>query len=173
MAIDEQAIQRLLDKDAIREATLRYTRGIDRHDDDLVVQAYHAGATDDHGPYGGDPAGLARFAHEQHSQHWDVHHHYITNQTIDVDGDTAHAETYYLASLRRKDGTIDMFGGRYIDRLERRNETWAIAERACLTEWGGQLLVSETQTNLETYLQGSWDRNDISYQRPLALSRLP
>ncbi len=49
MEIDPTEIRKLLDKEAIREASLRYTRGIDRHDDDLAAQAYHPDATDDLG----------------------------------------------------------------------------------------------------------------------------
>ncbi|MFB9858751.1 hypothetical protein [Paenarthrobacter aurescens] len=58
MAIDETALQRLLDKEAIREASLKYTRGIDRHDDDILRQVYHPDARDDHGEYIGSAEGL-------------------------------------------------------------------------------------------------------------------
>src|SRR3546814_9393801 len=51
MDIDAAELRKLLDKEAIREASLRYTRGIDRHDDEIMAQAYHPNATDDHGAY--------------------------------------------------------------------------------------------------------------------------
>jgi hypothetical protein len=173
MDIDAAELRRLLDKEAIREASLRYTRGIDRHDDDLMAQAYHPTATDDHGGYIGDPAGFIRHAHNTHSRNWDVHHHYIMNQTIDLDGDNAHVETYFLATLRRKDGPIDMVGGRYVDRFERIDGRWAVADRACLVEWNGELAKTETTMDPDLFIRGSWDRTDISYQRPLRLNRPP
>lgn len=168
---EEMALRRLLDKEAIREAALLYTRGIDRHDDDIMARAYHADATDDHGAYIGDPAGFIVHAREGHSRNWDVHHHYIMNQTIDLEGDTAHVETYFLATLRRKAGPIDMVGGRYVDRFEKREGRWAVADRACLVEWNGELSATEASMDPDLFLQGSWDRDDISYQRPLRLDR--
>jgi len=171
MDIDAAAIQRLLDKEAIREASLRYTRGIDRHDDEIMAQAYHPDATDDHGGYIGDPAGFIAHSKKAHSGAWNVHHHYIGNQTIDLDGDTAHVETYFLAALRRKTGPIDMVGGRYVDRFERREGRWAIADRVCLVEWNGELQPAKTPADPALYMQGAWDRTDVSYQRPLKMTR--
>lgn len=58
MNLDLTKLQRLLDKDEIREVILRYTRGVDRHDDATIASAYHPDATDDHGPYIGNREGL-------------------------------------------------------------------------------------------------------------------
>ncbi len=171
MEIDPAEIRRLLDKEAIREASLHYTRGIDRHDDDIMAQAYHPDATDDHGAYIGDPAGFIAHAGKTHARNWDVHHHYITNQTIDLDGDTAHVETYFLAVLKRKSGPVDMVGGRYVDRFERREGRWAVADRVCLVEWNGELKSTEMTMDPDLFLHGRWDRSDVSYQRPLTLTR--
>ena len=171
MNIDPQEIRRLLDKEAIREALLKYTRGIDRHDDELMAAAYHADATDDHGAYIGGPAGFIRHANGTHSKNWTVHHHFISNQTIEVEGDSAHAETYFLATLRRKTGPIDIVAGRYVDRLERRDGRWAIAARACLVEWNGELAPTQTTMDPNLFLHGTWDKTDPSYQRPLTLNR--
>ena len=171
MNIDPQEIRRLLDKEAIREALLRYTRGIDRHDDELMAAAYHPDATDDHGAYIGGPEGFIRHANGTHSKNWTVHHHFISNQTIDIEGDSAHAETYFLATLRRKTGPIDIVAGRYVDRLERRDGRWAIAARACLVEWNGELAATQTTMDPNLFLRGTWDKTDPSYQRPLTLNR--
>jgi hypothetical protein len=91
-----------------------------------------------------------------------MHHHYTTNQTIDLECDTAHVET---------DGAIDLAGGRYIDRFERREGRWAIADRACLVEWMGELPRASGTVDLDRFPRGTWDRTDISYQRPLKLIR--
>ena len=42
--IDESAIRRLLDRQEIWDALLSYTRGMDRLDRNLVINAYHADA---------------------------------------------------------------------------------------------------------------------------------
>jgi SnoaL-like domain len=171
VSIDSKRIAALLDKEEIREASLRYTRGIDRHDDELMAQAYHPDATDDHGGYIGSPAGFIQHAGDVHTRHWTVHHHFIANQTIELDGDHAHVETYFLATLRRKDGIIDMVGGRYIDRFERRHGRWAVADRVCLVEWNGELAKSQASIDPDLFVNGTRDRSDPSYQRPLELNR--
>ncbi|MCW1383619.1 nuclear transport factor 2 family protein [Novosphingobium sp. KCTC 2891] len=167
---DMHALQRLIDKDAIREASLRYTRGIDRHDVELALAAYHSDATDDHGTFIGDPPGFVRYANDVHARNWVQHQHYVTNQTIDLDGDTAHGETYFLATLQRPDGTVDLVGGRYVDRFDKREGCWAVADRACLVEWTGELPAGG-KVDASIFLSGSQDKSDISYARPLRLHR--
>jgi hypothetical protein len=171
MPIDEAALQRLLDREAIREASLRYTRGIDRHDPEILARAYHPDAIDDHGAYIGGPTGFIHYANEVHARNWVSHHHYVTNQTIDLVGDSAHVETYFLAALRRPSGTVDMVGGRYVDRFERREGIRAVAERACLVEWNGELPSTTAAMDPDLFLRGTWDRSDLSYKRPLSLDR--
>jgi hypothetical protein len=64
-----------------------------------------------------------------------------------------------------------MVGGRYVDRFEKRDGRWAVADRACLVEWNGELARTETAMDPDLFIHGSWDRSDISYQRPLKLDR--
>jgi hypothetical protein len=69
--------------------------------------------------------------------------HAISNLLIDVEADTAQAETYCQAyheidgpMADDGDGRIEMVvGGRYLDRLERRGGTWRIAERTYVMDW--------------------------------------
>jgi len=46
--------------EAIRQAALRYCRGVDRLDPELMLSAYHDGATDDHGIFSGPAAAPRR-----------------------------------------------------------------------------------------------------------------
>jgi hypothetical protein len=168
--IDNERLRRLLDKEDIRETFLKYTRGIDRHDDDLAAEAYHDDANDDHGTFIGSPRDLFKHAKALHKSLWVGHHHYVTNQTIDLDGDVAHVETYLMVAAKRSDGTIDLSGGRYVDRFDRRDGRWAITERICMPEWGGELVRQDFSIG-DLFIQGSWDRGDPSYQRPLRVTR--
>ena len=164
------AVQRLLDRAAIEECLLRYTRGLDRHDSELVVSAFHPDALDTHGTFEGGPQDVAAWANEQHGLRWVAHQHYITNTTVDIDGDVAHTDTYYLIVLRRNDGTgQDLMGGRYVDRFERRAGDWRIARRVVTNEWIGEVGGGRErmQSLLDVYIAPRWDREDISYQRPL------
>lgn len=167
MSSMQDNISRLLDKEAIRDALLDYSRGIDRHDVEIMARAYHDDATDDHGSFNGTASGFIEYANEIHAAGFLSHQHYIGNHMIDLDGNSAHVETYFLASLRRKDGAVMLVGGRYIDRLERRDSTWAIAHRCALIEWAGDLVNSDFTARLAMDDRSTWDRSDLSYRRPL------
>jgi hypothetical protein len=57
--------------EAIRQAVLRYCRGVDRLDAELMLSAYHDGATDDHGVFAGSAADLcARVVRSQLDTWW-------------------------------------------------------------------------------------------------------
>jgi hypothetical protein len=68
-----------------------------------------------------------------------------------------------------RDGkTATLIGGRYLDRLERRDGAWRIALRRCTIEWtlngDGSLLHSGA---FEGFVKATWDKSDPSYTRPL------
>jgi hypothetical protein len=163
-------LQELRDLEAIRDCSLRYARGLDRHDEEMYASPYHQDAIDRHGAFLGRrddfvPWGLSLLASE-----WDAHTHYITNIRVDIDGDTAHSESYVLFVQRRRDGgSHDVGGGRYIDRLERRDGEWRIAARELLIEWIGQMDRLDGFGGSDTHTPGRWDREDPSYHRPFVL----
>jgi hypothetical protein len=94
----------------------------------------------------------------------------VLNHSCEIDGDVAHAETYYLFTARNRDGTNWIAGGRYIDRLERRDGRWRIALRCNAVEWSG--LIPATDIPFENvpdvHLNGAASRSkeDPSYRRP-------
>jgi hypothetical protein len=67
----DQELQRLIDIAAITDVHLRYRRGIDRMDWDLVRSCYHPGATDDHGPFRGS---VEQFIRRRVASGLRVHH---------------------------------------------------------------------------------------------------
>lgn len=171
--MDDVALQSLLDKEAIRDVSLRYARGIDRHDDALLLSAYHPDAVDDHGAFIGSPEGFVEYANRVHGQNWVCHQHFVTNQVIDLDGTAAHCESYFLAVLKRPDSVCDFVGGRYIDRLEKRNGCWAVADRICMVEWNVEAAPGGAGLDPSMFVAGTWDRSDPSYVRPLHADRAP
>jgi hypothetical protein len=56
-----------------------------------------------------------------------------------IDRDTANAETYFIAyhAYRSDAGAhrLTQFGGRYLDRLERRDGRWGIVDRLVVHDW--------------------------------------
>lgn len=171
MDVIPEQLQRLIDKDAIRDCVLAYARGLDREDETILLSGFHPHACDDHGSYIGP---ISKFTGRASAtrHRWDVYQHHVTNQTIDIEGDGAHAETYFFANLVRPDGHIDLTGGRYIDRLERIEGRWGIAERVTVVEWGATIPPEQTGwLPPGLFIPATHDKDDPSYQRPLKITR--
>src|SRR5437867_10337694 len=134
MSAHTPEVQALLDRQEIIDCLHRYRRGIDRHDNELLISAFHEDAIDHHGDFIGTTQEFVDWAAELHvSSSWAAHLHYLDCTYVELDGDVAHSECYVLFVHRRTDGTaIEFGGGRYIDRFERRKGAWKIAARQLL-----------------------------------------
>lgn len=167
----DDVVRRLADEAAIRAAVHRYCRGVDRADADLTRSAYHPDATDDHGRYKGSAHEFAEYVNAAHATRWSSTMHVIANHLAEIDGDGADAETYVIAYLRRLDEPrVDVVGGRYLDRFERRQGEWRIAERSYLCEWSAVMDAAGSLIDAGGYVQGSRDRHDPSYSGMLSRS---
>jgi len=175
--MSDAALRELIDRQAIADCIHRYTRGMDRHDKELALSAYHPDAIDDHGLYCGVAKDFIDWACWFHDQYQTLHHHYVTNHSVELDGDTAHAETYWLFVGVNKDPAhpLMMSGGRYIDRFERRQGKWGIAARSCIIEWQGDLAKVDAPQEFAAAAVAAgvpaWNRSDISYERPFNVKR--
>jgi ketosteroid isomerase-like protein len=164
-------LRELLDREAVRECIQRFARGLDRHDDELVLAAYHDDARDRHGDFVGTPPEFLAWANGIHAADWVTHHHHLTTHTVELDGDVAHAETYCIGTFLRRDGKfVDIAGGRYIDRLERRAGGWRIVVREAVIEWACAAEVGASRFTFGTNATGTWNRSDPSYRRPLVVA---
>jgi hypothetical protein len=153
----------------IGECLLRYTRGIDRHDSELAKSAYHPDARDDHVYYVGSGAGLVAWADELHASQFRAHNHHLTNVAIELAGEVAHVESYFIFAAVKLEGYDTVLGGgRYIDRFECRDGRWAIAERVCICEWGYEGALEMLYAN---GVPATQDREDLVYRRPLRVTR--
>ena len=159
----------LRDRQEILDCINRYGRGLDRLDADLVAGAYHADAIDNHGPFVGYVPEFVKFALDVESQFgWT--HHGITSHNCDIDGDTAHAESYVYWFVRMPDGkNLGAGGGRYLDRLERREGRWKLTLRRLLMDWSFEVPFSGWLGPDWDNVKGSRDRKDPCYDRPLHL----
>jgi ketosteroid isomerase-like protein len=184
----EKIVSELKDRAEIHECLMNYSRGVDRLDRELLMSVYHPDAVDDHGIFVGGPNEFADWVFDMHTRTHLSHQHCQFNSTVELVGDVAHAETYYMfVGLNRQGTPLAMSGGRYIDRLERRGGRWAIAERICVRDWApldkvpDRLDQSELtsvkglpeaiKTLMRTGAQVSRDRHDPSYMRPLTVDR--
>ena len=165
----KRRVRQLIDREEIRDLLSGHARALDRHDVVGLCGSYHDGAWENHGSFQGPAKDLASRSGEEHAAFCASHLHHLSNHIIDLDGEVAHVETYFLAGLLRHDGLTEMVGGRYVDRLERRDGRWAIAERACIVEWNGELRATTSPFDKKAFLQGRWNHDDVSHRRPLDL----
>ena len=133
------AVRELLDKQAIYENVVKYCRGADRLDIDLLKDSYWEDGTDDHGAFIGNAHDFCEFAVENKGMFKDVSHH-VSNTRIELLGNQAKVETYFL-SVQVIPGTESgedhfwQLGGRYKDLYEKRAGRWKILHRVCLWDW--------------------------------------
>ena len=121
-------IRALLDRRAIYEVLVRYCRGVDRGDVELIRSVYHDDAIDDHGMFRGLGIDFAPWIVDFLKDMGQCQH-FIGNFTCDLQGDVAHTETYCLSISDDGRGLHTTAYNRYIDRFERRNGAWRIADR--------------------------------------------
>ena len=149
--------------EAIRQAALRYCRGVDRLDEELMRSAYHDGATDDHGVFTGSAADLCARVVKSHRR-YEATMHCVLNHAIEfVDDSHATGELYNVTYLLRgiDDGgrQLDTWWGRYLDRYECRDGRWAIVHRVCVHEWTrSEALGDAMPIEAQLFRQGSEDR---------------
>jgi len=178
MDADRQSrLSELLDRQDIADCLTRFSRGMDRFDRAVFLSAFHSDAVIAAGDFVGGPAQLYDWARAMHEQGQVATQHHLLNNTCDIDGDTAHSETYYLFVARNRDETNWMAGGRYLDRLTRRAGVWRISLRTNIIEWSGTLpsmtLPFLEVPDIDDNGRAARDRTDPSYQRPLINRRSP
>lgn len=178
-------VHELWDREQIRQCLLRYCRGADRSDAALLRSAFHDDSLIEHGKFAGGPDAFVAWAGPLHAAALSTQH-CILNQTIALDGDTAHAETYFMFTRMNPSGRpLTLNGGRYIDRLEKR-DSWRIAARVTLRDWAmvdeipdfsdlsAMTSTAASLTEAERVFMNAGrgsarDRHDPSYDRPLTV----
>jgi hypothetical protein len=128
----------LLAKDEIREVLMRYGRGVDRGDAELLKSCYHPGAIEEHGSTYVGPADAYIDAAVPRIHKMGTLAHYICNIHISLEGERAYVESYVLTFARfQRDGkSYDTFtGGRLCDRFDRRNGEWKVMHRKMAFDW--------------------------------------
>ena len=176
MASDrDRRLDELLDREAIRDALTRFSRGMDRFDRETYLSAFHDDAEMAAGPFVGSARDCWDWAVPMHEEGQLLTHHGLLNVTIDLDGDTAHTETYYMFVARNRDESVVLAGGRYVDRFEKRDGEWKIALRTNIIEWATMppAIPPPFSDVADIALNGVSSRSteDPSYVRPLVNRR--
>ena len=171
----QKRVQYLEDRTAILDCIMNQSRGHDRHDSELMGSVYFEDGIDEHGPVVKLGPEYGEWANHAHSHVFEDHLHNITTHTCEINGDEAHTESYVIGAMRAKGGKIvSLMGGRYLDRLERRDGVWKIALRRCHARVDDERRLLRHGFRCRQGLhQGKWDRTDPSYTRPLKLDGEP
>jgi len=173
----EARLDELLNREEIRACLTRFSRGMDRLDRELFLSAFHDDAEIAAGPFVGTAADCWDWAAPMHEQGQVLTQHNLLNNTLDIDGDVAHSETYYQFVARNMDESLLLAGGRYLDRLERRDGSWKIALRINLIEWSclppAIPLPFTDVPDIAVNGMPTRGKEDPSYQRPLINRRTP
>lgn len=132
----------------IRHRIAQHSRGVDRADEALLADCYHADGTVDYRFFNGSArvfAGILTGA--QRGQ--PVTHHRTCQMWIETQGDHARSESYVMAYAQSpdQDGTAyqRIICGRYLDRHERRSGEWRLIHRTYVLDtnvnWPGAFTV--------------------------------
>lgn len=115
---------------AIRSAVARHSQGVDRADEALLLDAYHADATVDYGFIKG-PANEFAVALCGSQRQSPVTLHRSNTPWIVVDGASAVSETYVTACAeeREENAVQRVICGRYLDRHSCREGEWRLSHR--------------------------------------------
>lgn len=117
---------------------MRYCRGVDRRDFDLVRSLYWDDAIDDHGGmFCGSPDDYVAWLLKA-LELLDCTVHAISNSLIVVDVDTAQGEHYSYNFHRTREAPRQeiIIHGRYLDRYEKREGVWKFAHRKIVFDHG-------------------------------------
>lgn len=146
MPSEVERMRRWLAVQEIRDVILRYCRGIDRMNREVVQSCYHPDATDEHGSFSGNVDEFLSWVFRVVAR-YSMSMHFIGNVLVDfADAPSgngtpvlARAESYGISHHRTEGGEAKanlIIGFRYIDRFERRDGgAWRIASRVATTEW--------------------------------------
>lgn len=133
----EERVQRLEDERAIAHVLHTYGYGLDYGLEDEYVDCWTEDAVLDwpnHPLYCGRPAIAAAFAAHTHApDKW--HKHVVVDARVEVDGEHARAESYFMRLDTSDGGPYIRSFGRYRDRLVRGADgRWRFSERRAEAE---------------------------------------
>jgi hypothetical protein len=179
MEIDEFSPERIADRAKITDALHRWCRGVDRLDAAGMRNAFHPDATDDHGHYTGNIEGLIAWIMERHKT-IPFSLHAVNNVIIEFSNlDTAIVESNVLTAQHypeASEATVALFNtgtvgrpmdmlafARYVDRFERRNGQWKIAQRTVV--YDSQIITESPGVPALSGVEvGRRDRGDFIYR---------
>lgn len=154
----EAEIDDLIARRDVYAVLTRYCRALDRADVELMRGVYWPEGGDNHGVFNGNAAEFAEFIIREIQNWFEVTMHAIMNVHMEIEGNVACTEAYLFAYHKVKPEQAEgifgsrymqmfdiaeretrlhhfYYGGRYLDRLERRDGEWRIMQRTVVMDW--------------------------------------
>jgi hypothetical protein len=154
--------------EACREASRRYSYGVDRLDLATMRSAYWPDGTDDHGVFVGNAWDFCDRVVGSHDRwEWTMHTTANHRVVVDPDGNAARGEALAIAYLfDAGDRRLSTFYGRYLDEYQRRGDEWRILHRVCVHHGSSVSEPTEAmRLDVDKFRQASFDRP--STNRPI------
>lgn len=132
-----EELKTFIEREKIRDCIACLARGEDRRDAALISASYWPDSTSDYGVFCGNFDKYLAWV-VPGSPAIPVTQHVLGQSIIDLRGDTAFVETHVTSYHRvvMIDAERDtVIGGRYLDRMEKREGEWRIAHRTMLYDW--------------------------------------
>lgn len=169
-------IDTLIARQDIHDAMMRYARGIDRGDADLLLSCYWDDSIEVHGSaYNGPAVPYLKDAARRVTDNGTTMQHFVANVHVEFeDTDTAWVESYILTFARfAKDGQDwdTLTGARAYDKFVRRNGEWRILHRRVAFDWNHDIPSSQGwclgvfDPSSPDMIMGQKGRRDLSYLR--------
>lgn len=134
----EEKVRVALAKSDIQELIFAHARAVDRGDTVLLRSVWAPGATIDLGKfYAGDVEGYCELMRNT-ALNIRRMSHAVNNIWIEVDGESAVAESYVIATATAASDQGDqdtLSGGRYVDRYQLCNGVWRCSHRTFVSDW--------------------------------------
>jgi hypothetical protein len=161
-------LQELLDHHRIRRTLQDYCFACDRADELAIAELYVEDSWDDHGVVRAPGREYAKVMTARLLENSRSISHHLGQSTVRLAGDTAGAETYYLAVMVTVDEggreTCNQMGGRFIDELVRRDDRWLIKHRRIVRDWGISLPVVSDWTSTAGLPDGRRSGEDLAFE---------
>jgi hypothetical protein len=159
-------LQEMLDHYEIRRTLAEYCHACDRGDEAMMASVYTgADSFDDHGHVKAPGPEYAKVMTGLVLERTEAISHILGQSLIKVDGDTAGAETFFLAFMRLPgaDGALPRMNqliGRFVDRLERVEGVWKIRHRVCVRDTSMTTVIERDDYAAYGFVEATRDGSD-------------
>lgn len=162
-------LQEMLDHYQIRKTLSEYCHGCDRCDEETMRGVYFGNDSwDDHGAIQANGPDFTRLMTGMVASSTNTLSHLLGQSRIRVDGDTAAAETYFLAvATSAGENGVEMcnqLGGRFVDKLQKSDGRWLIKHRTVVRDWAISMPIESDWTAESGLRPGERSNADPVYE---------